>query len=247
MTRPALRAARDPQSFDHLATRYDRFADLVGDEMHAWLTFRLPGRGGRALDAGCGTGVHTALLADRFNEVLAVDLSQPMIDHGRRHRPRGNIRYEARDLHELTREQDGTFDVVLCAYTLHHVPDFQTALEHLKGLLRPGGTVLVVDVVDQRRHVPRAWFRAEAIRGFRDDLLHRRRPAREAMELLRLQLDGEWLDHQTTDRLWPPEDWDANARSVFPDAEISSLHRARALRWRAPDWDLERTEPKALP
>ena len=243
----AAPGTRDPQSFDHLAARYDRLAGLVGGELHAWLLFRLPTWGGRALDAGCGTGVHTGLLAKRFTEVLAVDLSEPMIDHARQHRPRGNIRYEARDLHEVTREQDGTFDLILCAYTLHHVPDFQTALNHLHSLLRPGGTVLLVDIVDNRRHVPRAWLRAEALRGFRGDLLRRRRPVGEALRLLRLQLDPEWLDHQSTDRVWPPEEWDANARSVFPGAEISALYRARALRWRAPQWDLGRTEPRRLP
>ena len=238
MTRTALRASRDPQSFDHLPARYDRFAELVGGELRAWLAFRLPARGGRALDAGSGTGVHTALLADRFDDVLAVDLSEPMVDHARSHQPRGNVRYEVRDLHDLTRERDGTFDLVLCAYTLHHVPDLRTALEHLHGLIRPGGTLLVIDVVDARRQVPRSWLRAEALRTFGGDLLHRRRPAREAVELLRLQLDRDWLDHQTTDRLWPPDDWDDNARAVLPGAEISPLYRARALRWRAPDRDL---------
>jgi predicted TPR repeat methyltransferase len=37
--------------------------------------FHLPARGDRALDLGCGTGVQTAMLADRYDEVLAVDLS----------------------------------------------------------------------------------------------------------------------------------------------------------------------------
>lgn len=119
-TRSGARAV-DPRSFDHLSGRYDRYAELVGAELRAWLSFHLPrpGQVGRALDAGCGTGAHTALLADRFNEVLAVDLSGPMVDYARSRRARGNVRYEVRDLRAVTPGTDGLFDAVVCA--LHHV------------------------------------------------------------------------------------------------------------------------------
>jgi SAM-dependent methyltransferase len=233
-----MTSVRDPQSFDHLPARYDRFAELVEAEVRTWLLFHLPPRtgraGGRAVDLGCGTGRHIGLLAERFADVLAVDLSAPMVAHARRHRDHPAARWEVRDLHEVTPGEDGLFDLVLCAYTLHHVPDFGIALRHLRSLLRPGGQLLLVDVVDERRTVPRSWFRGQAWRGFRDDLLRRRRPVGEAVELLRLQLDPDWLDHQSTDRVWPPEEWDEQCRAVFPGAAITPLHRARALAWRRP-------------
>ena len=92
--------AVDVRTFDHLAARYDRISTLLGAELRAWLMFHLPARGDRALDLGCGTGVQTAMLADRFDEVLAVDLSAPMIDFARQRRPRSAVRYEQRDLRE---------------------------------------------------------------------------------------------------------------------------------------------------
>jgi 2-polyprenyl-3-methyl-5-hydroxy-6-metoxy-1,4-benzoquinol methylase len=231
---PAVRGVHDPQSFDHLPARYDRYGQLVGAELRAWLLFHLPVHGGRALDAGCGTGLHADLLADRYTDVLAVDLSAPMLAHATRHRPHRNVRYERRDLLAVTTGADGPFDLVLSAYTLHHVPDLPAALAHLRGLVRPGGTVLLVDVVDDRRPVPRSWLRAEAWRTFRADLLHRRRPVAEAAELLRLSLDPDWLDHQRTDRLLPAAEWDAIARDALPGADITTLGRARALRWQYP-------------
>lgn len=231
MTGPGL---RDPQSFDHLSARYDRIADLVGAELTGWLLFHLPTRGGRAADLGCGTGVHTGLLADRFAEVLAVDLSGPMVEHARRHRDRPAVSWQVRDLHEVTPWDDGLFDLVFCAYTLHHVPHFDTALHHLRSLVRPGGQVLLVDIVDERRSVPRSWFRRQAWQRFQADVLRRRRPLGEAAELLRLQLDRDWLDHQTTDRLWPPQEWERHCRAVFPGAAVNSLDRARALSWQRP-------------
>lgn len=229
----AAHGGHDPQSFDHLPARYDRYGQLVGEEMHGWLMSNLPAQGDRALDAGCGTGLHTELLASRYSDVHAVDLSAPMITYAGQHRPHANVRYELQDLRDVTPAQDGLFDLVLSAYTLHHVPDLTAALQHLRSLVRPGGTVLLVDVVDARHPVPRRWLRSQAWRTFRADLVRRRRPVSEAVELLRLSLDPDWLDHQTTDRLLPPEQWDSLTSEVFPGANIAALHRARALRWSA--------------
>ena len=220
---------RDPQSFDHLPARYDRIATLLGAELRAWLLFHLPARGGRAADLGCGTGVHTELLAERYDEVVGVDLSGPMIEFARRRRPRPNVDWVERDL----RAVDGRYDLVFSAYTLHHLPELDGALHRIRSMVRPGGLVLLVDLVDERQPVPRSWFRAEAARTFRDDLWRRRRSLPEAVELLRLQLDRDWLDHQCTDRLRPTGEWDLHCRAVFPGAAITPLHRARALAWSA--------------
>jgi SAM-dependent methyltransferase len=243
--------SRDPQSFDHLAAHFDRLAALLGAELQAWLMFRLPARAGRAVDLGCGTGVHTELLADRYAEILAVDLSEPMLRHARTRRPRGNIHYQQRNLTDVTPDQDGRFDLVFTAYTLHHLPDLSAALGHLRDLVRPGGQVIAVDVVDIRKPspdtssapigqttcVPRGWFRRQALRQLLTDLRHRSRPPRQALELLGLQLDPAWLDHQTTDRLLHATDWEIAASRAFPDAQIAPFHRARALHWHAPDVD----------
>jgi SAM-dependent methyltransferase len=218
-------------SFDHLAARYDRISTLLGAELRAWLLFHLPARGDRALDLGCGTGGQTVLLADRYAEVLAVDLSGPMVEFARRRRPGPNVRYEQRDLRDVTPDTDGRFDLVFSAYTLHHV-DLHSALLRIRSLVRPGGQALLVDAVDDRPAVPRPWLRRQAWRTFGIDLRHRRRPLREAVELLRLQLDPDWLDHQTGDRLRSAADWDAHCRAVLPGATITPLHRARALDWR---------------
>jgi ubiquinone/menaquinone biosynthesis C-methylase UbiE len=225
-------AVRDPQSFDHLPAHFDRFAELVGADVDAYLMFRLPAAaGGRAVDLGCGTGVHTAVLAERYKEVLAIDLSEPMLAWARGRRARSNIRYEQRDLSEVTVERDGPFDLIFSAYTLHHVPDLEAALQQMRRMLRPGGQIVVVDVVDDRRRVPRGWLRRQALRAFAEDLRTRRRPPLQALELLRLQLAPAWLDHVTTDQLLPPTEWEAIGRAVFPDAVFTPLYRARALHW----------------
>lgn len=229
-----MAAVCDLQPFDHLCQHFDRFAELVGGELDAYLLFRLPAAAGRAVDLGCGTGVHTAVLADRYQEVLAVDLSEPMLAWARGHRARSNVHYEQRDLADVTLERDGRFDLVFSAYTLHHVPDPAAALQQMRRMLRPGGQIIVVDVVDDRRRIPRKWLRRQALRAFAGDLRTRRRHPRQALELLRLQLAPAWLDHITTDQLLAPAEWEAIGQAVLPGAVFTPLDRGRALRWTNP-------------
>lgn len=219
---------------DRVVARYDRITELRGGEVAAWLMFHLPSWGARALDAGCGTGVHTEMLAGRYNEVLAVDPSEPIMDYARRHRPRGNVRYETRDLQEVGVSSDGQFDLVFSAHALHRLPDPVAALRHLRSLTRPEGTVLLVQQVDNRGNVPVSRLRADAFRAFRHDVLRGRRPIREAVELLQLSADRDWLDHQTADRPWTIGAWENLTNEMFPGARTTEMDRARALAWRAP-------------
>ena len=74
----------------------------------------LPDAGSRVLDVGARDGYLSTLLADRFEEVIALDLERPLIDHPRITPVRGDVTrldYPA-----------GYFDATLCAEVLEHVP-----------------------------------------------------------------------------------------------------------------------------
>jgi 2-polyprenyl-3-methyl-5-hydroxy-6-metoxy-1,4-benzoquinol methylase len=178
---PAIARQRDPRSFDHLPAVFDRFAELVGGPLKDYLSERLPVHGGRAVDLGGGTGQHASLLSRVFDEVLAVDVSQPMLQFAQRHRSAPNIDYQQRDLLDVTPGRDGRFDFVLSTHTLHHVPDLTFTLEQIRSLVRPGGRAVLIDNVDPRHQAPRRWFRAEARKALLLDLRHRRRPLHEAI------------------------------------------------------------------
>jgi SAM-dependent methyltransferase len=222
----------DPRSFDQLAEMFDRFAELVGGPLRQYLLARLPDRGGRVVDLGGGTGQHAALLSERYDEVLAVDVSAPMLAYAREHRPRGNIRYEQRDLQQVSADTDGQFDLVLSTHTLHHVVDLDATLLQIRGLLRPGGQAILVDNVDARRQVPRSWFVKEAVRGLAGDVLHHRRPVPAAVEVFRLSLHPAWLDHLTSDVFLTPVEFAARYTAVFPHADITPMYRSCAMHWR---------------
>ncbi len=223
------------RSFDEIAASFDRFAELVGGPLNAYLDSVLPQGGERAVDLGCGTGHHAAMLAARYRQVLAVDVSAPMLQLARDRRHRPNITYQERDLRSVRADGDGTFDLVLSTHALHHVDDLERSLLGIRELVAPGGRVVLVDNVAPTPAVPRRWFVNEAVRTLVGDLLRRRRPAGEAWELYRLNTDPAWLDHVTTDRFLSPEEFAQHYGQVFPGARFTDLYRTRAMCWDAPD------------
>lgn len=78
----------------------------------------LPEQGSVALDIGARDGYFSRLLADRFEQVVALDLTKPTIEHPR-------IKCVAGDVTCLEFSDD-SFDLVLCAEVLEHIPS-----EHL--------------------------------------------------------------------------------------------------------------------
>ncbi|WP_037354054.1 class I SAM-dependent methyltransferase [Amycolatopsis orientalis] len=94
---------------------------------------------GRALDAACGTGRLTRLLAERGHHVVAVDGSPEMLSHAKADST------QVADLHELPVD-DGSKDVVLCGLALSHVPDLTPVIAEFARVLAPGGHLVLSDV-----------------------------------------------------------------------------------------------------
>jgi SAM-dependent methyltransferase len=225
----------DARSFDHIAEHYDRFAELVGAPLDEFIESQIPQRGGgRAVDLGCGTGRHAALLAAHYKDVLAVDVSAPMLELAMARRGLPNIGYQHRDLCAVRADTDGAFDLVLSAYALHHVDDLDPTLRAIRALVAPGGRAILIDNVDPRGKVSRRWLWKEAIRILAGDLIKRRRSSQEAWELFQLNTDPDWLDHLTSDRFLTPQQFTDRYSAVFPGARLTELYRARALCWTCP-------------
>jgi SAM-dependent methyltransferase len=224
--------AADPRSFDRFAAGYDRYVSLEPAGLPRWLLDHLPTRRGRALDAGCGSGRHTLALADRFDEVVGVDLSRPLIDIAIARRRRGHprVRYLAGDLLGFI-DPDG-FDLVLSASALHHLDDLDAALRHLRGLVAPGGAVVLVDNVAQRPTPPRWVYLAGAVRDLPGDL--RRHGWRQAAWRLRFRTGAPFLGHLASDRYLTRQGFEERYGAAFPGARFQGLGHTHALIWRDP-------------
>lgn len=98
---------------------------------------------GTVLDAACGTGRYSLVLAERGHQVIGVDQSAAMLEIARGKLPAADFRQA--DLTELPLP-DHSVDAVVCALALVHIPDVAPALREFARVLRPGGRVIISDV-----------------------------------------------------------------------------------------------------
>jgi trans-aconitate 2-methyltransferase len=117
--------------------------------MAAWgaaVLDRLPLRGDeRVIDAGCGSGRVTELLAARLSRgsVVALDGSPAMIEaaRGRLRRFGGRVEYIVADLGRPIPLTEAV-DAILSTATFHWVPDHDALFRNLAAVLRPGGRLV---------------------------------------------------------------------------------------------------------
>ncbi|MBX2990913.1 MAG: class I SAM-dependent methyltransferase [Bacteroidetes bacterium] len=102
-----------------------------------------------AVDAGCGTGFHSLVLAQLGVNVTAVDISAAMLQQLAEHSLRLNLPVQAvrAEFERLSQFLDGSFDAVLClGNSLAHVlsdEHLHTTLGNFYSLLSPGGNLFV--------------------------------------------------------------------------------------------------------
>jgi ubiquinone/menaquinone biosynthesis C-methylase UbiE len=105
--------------------------------------------GERVVDVGTGTG-HTALaLAPYASEVVAVDITLPMLAEARRladSRGVANVRFIQADASRLPLPS-GHFDLVACRQAAHHFAHIAEAVGEWARILKTGGRVVLVDSV----------------------------------------------------------------------------------------------------
>ncbi|MFG2787549.1 class I SAM-dependent methyltransferase [Streptomyces sp. NPDC048419] len=106
----------------------------------------LPARASDVLDLGCGTGSLSLLAAERGHRVTGVDASPAMVGRAR-------AKLAGRDAVFLVGDAaappvgEQRFDVVLVRHVLWALPDPGRALRQWRGLLRPGGRLVLVEGV----------------------------------------------------------------------------------------------------
>lgn len=183
----------------------------------------------RVLDVGTGTG-HTALaFAPRVYEVVGVDLTLAMLDRARElAAAQGvtNVRFERGDAMALP-YADAGFDLVTCRVCAHHFADPTSAVREMTRVLRPGGTLLLVDSVSPEDPAEDSYL--NCIELLRDPSHVRNYSVSQWQAMLGAAgLAAEWL------ATWPVpldfEDW--VERMQTPELERAQL---RALFERAPD------------
>lgn len=112
-------------------------------------------RGTRILELGCADGLMTEILADIFDEIVAVDGSEYLIKEAKKN-VKGNVTFYCSLIEEF--EPCGKFDTIIMAHLLEHVIDPVLLLKRVKNWLNNGGVILICvpNAISLHRKIGRA-------------------------------------------------------------------------------------------
>jgi SAM-dependent methyltransferase len=113
---------------------------------HKFLLNQLPTHCQTVLDIGCGDGEFSRKIAQRADQVIAIDLSPKMIQAAQQTSvDTDNIEFQVADIMEWEMPSEA-FDAIVSIATVHHLP-LEPLLPRLKAALKPGGTLVILDLV----------------------------------------------------------------------------------------------------
>ena len=92
------------------------------------------------LDAGCGEGYGSSILAERAASVVGVDLERDVIEHAAERYP--SVHFQTGDLATLG-FPDGAFDAVVTFQVIEHLQSPRGFVAECARVLRPGGTLIL--------------------------------------------------------------------------------------------------------
>ena len=193
--------------FDDTAHQYERINRIFAFGFGGWYRRRALQRNGlhrgmRLLDIAVGTGlVARAALRITANDVdvIGLDASQGMLAETRRTLGIPVIRGNA----ERLPMADASFDFVTVGYALRHVTDLASAFQEFRRVLRPGGTLLLLEIAR-----PQGLIRRRLVKWY----LGRMVP-----------LLCRWLMPQTKSATLMGYFWDTIENCVAPDVILDQL------------------------
>jgi trans-aconitate methyltransferase len=160
------------QTWDAAAAS-DRVDELVGDPATAQaelegLFGRLGAdpRGGTCVEVGCGPGRMTGALAERFDRVVAVDVSEGMLARARSTVTAPNVDFRLVAGDRLETVEDALADALVCYLVLQHLPERQIVLRYVEEFVRvlsPMGSAFVQLPVMDDGVRPRLWRIARSV------------------------------------------------------------------------------------
>ncbi|HEY2335662.1 MAG TPA: methyltransferase domain-containing protein [Solirubrobacterales bacterium] len=117
----------------------------------------------RWLETACGTGLVSRALAGKVGSVTGVDLTQAMLEEAKRGAADEGIENAGFGVGDATALEfaDASFSGAVTRLSLHHIPVPGRALAELARVVRPGGMVIVGDLVADKADGEGAVWREE--------------------------------------------------------------------------------------
>jgi ubiquinone/menaquinone biosynthesis C-methylase UbiE len=113
----------------------------------------------RILDVASGPGFIAMAFADSVQEAVGVDVTDHFLTYARtlaEERGLSNVLFEYGDV-EAMPFPDGDFDFAVCRSAFHHFPDPDKVLGEMKRVVKPGGRLLIMDMIASEDSVKAAY------------------------------------------------------------------------------------------
>ena len=132
--------------WDRVAGVYDVFVNVINRKTHQKLkkiVSSLIGPDDTVLECACGTGLLSAVIAEKCRQLTATDFSEKMLKKAEKNcRAFRNITYDQADITALPCP-DSSFDKVVAANVIHLLDNPLTALSELNRVCKDGGMLII--------------------------------------------------------------------------------------------------------
>ncbi len=176
----------------------------------------------RVLDVAAGSGLLGRALAPRAKEVVAVDITAEMLSGGREAAARDgitNITFIQAEAESLPFE-DGSFDLVVTRFSLHHIAEPQRVVDEMVRVARGRGRVLLIDMLVPED--PNLAQRANAIERRRDPS-HAWTPTWPQLQGWAATAGATVVEAYTQDRTRDLDDWIEMSGDEFRDELLAAF------------------------
>ena len=132
--------------WDNVAGVYDIFVNVINSRTHQKLkeiVSELIEPDDTVLECACGTGLLSAVIAEKCRQLTATDFSEKMLKKAEKNcRSFRNITYAQADVTALS-YPDGSFDKVVAGNVIHLLDNPLTALSELNRVCKDGGMLII--------------------------------------------------------------------------------------------------------
>lgn len=95
------------------------------------------------LEIGCGTGLFTKELAETDNQIVAIDISEALIEKAKERVHTRNVEFVVDNAYK-TKFKPNSYDFIVGSSSLHHL-EVDLALKEFSRILKPGGGIMFTE------------------------------------------------------------------------------------------------------